>query len=167
MFIDRNPLSESIQARAHGRVDMLLCCCKGLLALVAALTAGGTLQPIGLIVVACCVALVQLYAVVVHQPLFSRRWNCYTGAFALVFAWAAACTLLAHLRQRPDDQVPCTQCVVCLGPQPLHFIARSPCSVFPIARLVGRARAFCMLFDHQPSGVGCLALLFTLRLRPG
>ncbi len=103
--MDRSPTSESLQAKAHGRVDMVLCVCKGLLALIAALVSGGALQPVMLISLVCIVAAVQLYAVVVYQPLYNRTWNQYQGAFAALFAWAAGCTLLADLRQRPEDQV--------------------------------------------------------------
>ncbi len=103
--MDRDPASESIQAKAHGRVDMLLCCCKGVLSLVAALTIGGTLQPVVLVSVLCVVGFIQLYAEIGLQPLYSRRWNQFNGAFALVFGWSTLCTLLAHLRDRPEDQV--------------------------------------------------------------
>jgi hypothetical protein len=105
LLVDRNPVSESIVARAHGRVDMLLCSCKALLALAGALTAAGTARPALLIIASCIVAVLQLYAYVVYQPLYSARWNQYHGSFALVFAWAAACTLLAQLRHKPDNEV--------------------------------------------------------------
>ena len=105
LLIDRNPTSESMTAKAHGRVDMLLCSCKAILALVASITASGTVKPALLIVATCIVAVVQLYATTVYQPLYSQRWNQYHGSFALVFAWAAGCTLLAELRGKPEDEV--------------------------------------------------------------
>jgi hypothetical protein len=84
---------------------MLITCCKLLLSLVAALTMGTACSPTVLIVVACLVSLVQLYATVCYQPLFNVEWNKINGGLAAVFAWAAAATMMASQRGRPDDQV--------------------------------------------------------------
>jgi hypothetical protein len=105
VFVDRNPASESIQAKAHGRVDMLIACSKGVMSLAAALTIGGTLKPVALIAIVFANSIIQLYTVILYQPLYNRTWNQYNGSFATVFTWSAACTLLAYLRQRPSDQV--------------------------------------------------------------
>jgi hypothetical protein len=107
VLIDRNTssTSESPTAKAHGRVDMLVCATKLLLAVVAALATGGTVAPRALAIVACAVAALQLHATVVYQPLANHTWNCVHGAFAAVFAWAAGLTLLALQRDRAEDQV--------------------------------------------------------------
>ena len=118
IFIDRDPASTSLNAKAHGRVDMLITCCKLLLSLVAALTMGTAFSPTVLIVVACLVSLMQLYATVCYQPLFNVEWNKINGGLAAVFTWASASTLIASQRDRPDDQV---------GVHPLCVL---PCSPF-------------------------------------
>ena len=105
ILVDRNPGSTSLHAKSHGRVDMVMVCCKAVLALTAALVEGGGVTSTALIVVFCIVALVQLYAVVCYQPLYNTRWNNINGGFAAVFAWAALATLMASQRDKPEDQV--------------------------------------------------------------
>jgi hypothetical protein len=92
-------------AKPHGRVDMLLCVMRAVLAIAAALTAGGTLAPVVLVAACVALALLQLYVVMVYQQFFSLPCNQYQGAGAAVLAWASLCTLLAHVRGRPEDQV--------------------------------------------------------------
>ncbi len=47
----------------------------------------------------------QLYAILRYQPFFSRKCNQYHAAWAMVFGWAALNTLLAELRDKPEDEV--------------------------------------------------------------
>jgi hypothetical protein len=130
IFIDRDPASTSLNAKAHGRVDMLVTCCKLLLSLVTALTIGTACSPTVLIVVACLVSLVQLYANVCYQPLFNFEGNKINGGLAAVFAWAAAATVMASQRGRPDDQVQlehlCVQLEQCEPDNPRCLLALFP-----------------------------------------
>jgi uncharacterized membrane protein len=114
IFVDRDPASTCIHAKAHGRIDMLLVCCKLLLSLVAALTYGDSLTPLAYLIVVCVVALVQLVAVVVYQPLRQSWWNYVNGGFAAVFAWAAGLALLALIRDKPEEQVGTTAELLCV-----------------------------------------------------
>ena len=84
---------------------MLLCILRATLALVTSLTADGTLAPVVLVATCVAFALLQLYVVMVYQPFFNVACNQYQGAAAAMVTWASVCTLLAHVRDRPDDQV--------------------------------------------------------------
>ncbi len=114
IFVDRDPASTCIHAKAHGRIDMLLVCCKLLLSLAAALTHGDSLTPLAYLSVVCVVALVQLVAVVVYQPLRQSWWNYVNGGFAAVFAWAAGLALLALIRDKPEEQVGSSAELLCV-----------------------------------------------------
>ncbi len=105
MFINRDPRSQDPSAKPHGRIDMALTCCRVLLALGAALTTSGHLSTAAYCGLVCVIAAVQLLTLVSYQPLHSAHWNCYNGAFAAQFGWAAAMTLLGSLRDEPENQV--------------------------------------------------------------
>jgi hypothetical protein len=108
MFVDRNPASSFVLAQAHGRMDMVDCTAKALLAVVAAIASSPnatTTSASALVVCVGCVGLMQLYIAAVYQPLFSRHWNQCRGGMAAVVLWASACAGLAHFRAMPDDEV--------------------------------------------------------------
>ena len=108
MFVDRNPASSFVLAQAHGRMDMVDCTAKALLAVVAAIASSPdatAASASALVVCVGCAALVQLYIAAVYQPLFSRHWNQCRGGMAAVVLWASACAGLAHFRAMPDDEV--------------------------------------------------------------
>jgi hypothetical protein len=96
-------MSESLEAKPHGRVDMVLCALKVLLALVVSLRA--TVSTAVIVIVLCVAAAVQLYALLFYLPYFKEFMNHLTCSFGMVFAWATVCSLMAYVRDQPDDQV--------------------------------------------------------------
>ena len=104
MFIDRNPFSETLLAKSHGRVDMLLCGAKTVLCLLFTLRAA--INTTILIVAVCLVAALQFYTLLYYLPYYSGMFNQWSCSFALLFVWAACCTLMAFVRNAPIDEVP-------------------------------------------------------------
>ena len=104
ILIDANPFSETLVAKAHGRVDMVIAAVKSVLVLIASVRPVGVSTATVLAVVAVGAA-VQLYAYITYMPYFSEQANKAYCSFAAAFAWACGCTLLAVARNLPAEQV--------------------------------------------------------------
>jgi hypothetical protein len=81
VLIDRDCTSESVLAKAHGRVDMLLCLTSSVLTLLYTLTLNGNVGSVAFMSVACALALLRLYCIMVYQPMLNQYWNRLAQAF--------------------------------------------------------------------------------------
>jgi hypothetical protein len=104
MFIDLNPFSESLLAKAHGRVDVAVAALKVLMCVLYACKPEAVAAS-ALMSIACITAAVQLYGHLMYLPYYNDKTNHYHVSFAMVYAWACVCGVMALLRDTPSEQV--------------------------------------------------------------
>jgi hypothetical protein len=109
LLVDRNPVSESVHAKAHGRVEALLRGYQCLLVVLAAWSGEGALPTPVFVLCLVITSCLHLYSLVVYQPLYRLWWAQGQCALASLFVWASGCTLLAEERNVPEDEV-CSLC---------------------------------------------------------
>jgi hypothetical protein len=102
VVLDRNPLSECLLARPHGRVEMLLTALR--IGLVLLLSVRDTLGVAVVVTVVCLAALAQLYSLLYYLPFYHQSMNQYQCGFALVFMWASLCSAMAFVRDQPSSE---------------------------------------------------------------
>ena len=104
-FFDRDPRSEGLTARPHGRVEVCVVLTKLTLALCVSVSA---LMPAFLTMTIITVAaFVFMYSYLNYLPNYNQSVNRANVMFASVFCWATLCMLLAHFRGRPEVRLPC------------------------------------------------------------
>lgn len=99
-FFDRDPRSEGLTARPHGRVEVCVVLTKLTLALCVSVSA---LMPAYLtMAIITLAAFVFMYSYLKYLPNYNQSVNRANVMFASVFCWATLCMLLAHFRGRPE-----------------------------------------------------------------
>ena len=102
ILIDRNPDSEFVLAKPHGRVDIAACVTKIALALVFSLNNVSTSLLLAVLAVS---AAILLYGYVRFLPFYSPTVSSYHCAFATLYAWATFCVITAYIRNTPGEDV--------------------------------------------------------------
>jgi hypothetical protein len=108
MFIDLSPSSESLLAKAHGRVDAAVAALKVLMCVLYACKPGAVAGS-ALMSIACITAAAQLYGHLMYLPYYNDKTNHYHVSFAMAYAWACVCGVMALVRDKPTDQVRSSQ----------------------------------------------------------
>lgn len=104
VFIDSHPLSSSPDAKAHGRVDIILLGVQALLVLMSETFA----QRISLWLVLAVLGvagLVWLASTIFFMPNYSHRINVINAIFATVYLWTFICLLLNNEYEETDAAV--------------------------------------------------------------
>ncbi len=105
LLIDRDPQSDALGAKPHGRADMICCVGRSTLAVAVALVSKGAVPVAVLLTATALVAAIQLYTALRLLPYYHQIMNRYNGAYAAAFAWATFCAVMAHTRNKPGEQV--------------------------------------------------------------
>ena len=109
-FFDRDPGSESITARPHGRVEITMIAIK--LALILVFSIGASIPVLITLLIVLASGALFLYIYFMYLPYYLQRMNCFQVAFASTFLWCAACALIAYLRGVPEHNVEAFTCLL-------------------------------------------------------
>ena len=145
ILIDRNPDSEFVLAKPHGRVGMAVCVVKVVLALVFSLQ---SVSASVLLAVLAVSAAVLLYGYLYFLPFYTPTVNSYHCAFAMLYAWGVFCTVIAFVRDAPSEEV-----------EGFGFLLSSPGVVFS-GYAFARQRFFAfgsIISDYNPSVAAAMA----------
>lgn len=104
VFIDSHPLSSSPEAKAHGRVDIILLGVQALLVLMSETFA--TRISLWLVLAVLGVSgLVWLASTIFFMPAYSHRINVINAIFGTVYLWTFICLLLNNEYEETDAAV--------------------------------------------------------------
>lgn len=109
---NRDPVSPSLNTRAHGRVETVMFILKSVLVITFLLDTH--LHKAVLIIVATTFGVVGFYMYVVYQPFYKPMVNRAHAAFFAAYCWACFCLIMLELRGKPQVSVQCVRLVVCV-----------------------------------------------------
>jgi hypothetical protein len=97
---DRDAFSDNLDAKPHGRLDVLMAVLRSVLVLVFKLDYA--LQATVLVMFAWVTGVVAAYSYLKYQPFYSAVINRSVTAAAFVYCWACVCLSMLQARKLPE-----------------------------------------------------------------
>ena len=104
--IDRNPFSESVTAKPHGRVSVTLAISQAVVVFI--FTIHARLSVVVLVLAAALYGLGHTFCHLSMMPHYNQGVNkCHAGG-SLIYCWAVFCTIMLQIRNTPTVSRVCS-----------------------------------------------------------